>query len=171
LVTNVLKRRQEPAVPLNLNTKITQSSVSCQSTRLFLHSGHEDDLYPLPSDAAFSDNPGRPVYKKEGRMAWITLIAAGLFEIGWAIGLKYTEGFSKLVPSVLTAVSMVISVVLLGLALRELPVGSAYAVWTGIGTVGTALLGMYIFGEPATVTRLICIGLIVAGIGGLKFLS
>ncbi|MCO4316875.1 quaternary ammonium compound efflux SMR transporter SugE [Phyllobacterium sp. 21LDTY02-6] len=104
-------------------------------------------------------------------MAWITLIAAGLFEIGWAIGLKYTEGFSKLVPSVLTAVSMVVSVVLLGLALRELPVGSAYAVWTGIGTVGTALLGMYIFGEPATVTRLVCIGLIVAGIGGLKFLS
>ena len=104
-------------------------------------------------------------------MAWIILILAGLFEIGWAIGLKYSDGFTKLTPSVLTAGSMVISVVLLGLALRDLPVGSAYAVWTGIGTVGTALLGMYIFGEPATVVRLVCIGLIVAGIGGLKFLA
>ncbi|MDR6633207.1 quaternary ammonium compound-resistance protein SugE [Phyllobacterium sp. 1468] len=104
-------------------------------------------------------------------MAWIILILAGLFEIGWAIGLKYSDGFTKITPSVLTAASMVISVVLLGLALRDLPVGSAYAVWTGIGTVGTALLGMYMFGEPATVVRFVCIGLIVAGIGGLKFLA
>ena len=104
-------------------------------------------------------------------MAWTILILAGLFEIGWAIGLKYTDGFTRFTPSVLTAVSMVISVVLLGLALRELPVGSAYAVWTGIGTVGTALLGMYLFAEPATVIRLVCIGLIVSGIGGLKFLT
>ena len=104
-------------------------------------------------------------------MAWLILIAAGLFEIGWAIGLKYTDGFTRITPSILTAVSMVISVVLLGLALRELPVGSAYAVWTGIGTVGTALLGMYLFAEPATVIRLVCIGMIVAGIGGLKFLA
>ncbi|MRG54120.1 quaternary ammonium compound-resistance protein SugE [Phyllobacterium sp. YR620] len=104
-------------------------------------------------------------------MAWIILVAAGLFEIGWAIGLKYTDGFTRLTPSILTAGSMVISVVLLGLALRDLPVGSAYAVWTGIGTVGTALLGMYLFAEPATVVRLVCIGLIVAGIGGLKFLA
>ncbi|MBZ9656677.1 quaternary ammonium compound efflux SMR transporter SugE [Phyllobacterium lublinensis] len=104
-------------------------------------------------------------------MAWAILILAGLFEIGWAIGLKYTDGFTRLTPSILTAVSMVISVVLLGLALRELPVGSAYAVWTGIGTVGTALLGMYLFAEPATVIRLVCIGLIVSGIGGLKFLT
>ncbi len=104
-------------------------------------------------------------------MAWTILILAGLFEIGWAIGLKYTDGFTRITPSVLTAVSMVISVVLLGLALRELPVGSAYAVWTGIGTVGTALLGMYLFAEPATVIRLVCIGLIVSGIGGLKFLT
>lgn len=104
-------------------------------------------------------------------MAWAILILAGLFEIGWAIGLKYTDGFTRLTPSILTAVSMVISVVLLGLALRELPVGSAYAVWTGIGTVGTALLGMYLFAEPATVVRLVCIGLIVSGIGGLKFLT
>jgi quaternary ammonium compound-resistance protein SugE len=104
-------------------------------------------------------------------MAWIYLVVAGLFEIGWAIGLKYTDGFTRLTPSVLTGASMVISVVVLGLALRELPVGSAYAVWTGIGTVGTALLGMYLFGEPATVIRLVCIGLIVSGIAGLKFLA
>ena len=104
-------------------------------------------------------------------MAWIYLVVAGLFEIGWAIGLKYTDGFTRLAPSVLTGASMVISVLVLGLALRELPVGSAYAVWTGIGTVGTALLGMYLFGEPATVIRLVCIGLIVSGIAGLKFLA
>lgn len=104
-------------------------------------------------------------------MAWIYLVIAGLFEIGWAIGLKYTDGFTRLTPSVLTGASMVISVVVLGLALRELPVGSAYAVWTGIGTVGTALLGMYLVGEPATVIRLVCIGLIVSGIAGLKFLA
>lgn len=104
-------------------------------------------------------------------MAWIYLVVAGLFEIGWAIGLKYTDGFTRLTPSVLTGASMVISVLVLGLALRELPVGSAYAVWTGIGTVGTALLGMYLFGEPATVIRLVCIALIVSGIAGLKFLA
>lgn len=104
-------------------------------------------------------------------MAWVYLVIAGLFEIGWAIGLKYTEGFTRLVPSTLTAASMVISVLLLGLALRELPVGTGYAVWTGIGTVGTAILGMYLLGDPATVTRLACIGLIVAGIIGLKLVS
>ena len=104
-------------------------------------------------------------------MAWVYLVIAGLFEMGWAIGLKYTEGFTKLVPTTLTALAMVISVALLGLALRDLPVGTGYAVWTGIGTVGTALLGMYLFGDPATVARLACIGLIVAGIIGLKVLS
>jgi quaternary ammonium compound-resistance protein SugE len=104
-------------------------------------------------------------------MAWSILIIAGLFEIGWAIGLKYTEGFTRITPTVLTVASMVISIVLLGLAVRDLPVGSAYAVWTGIGTVGTALLGMYLFAEPATVIRLVCIALIVSGIGGLKFLA
>jgi quaternary ammonium compound-resistance protein SugE len=102
-------------------------------------------------------------------MAWVYLTVAGLFEIGWAIGLKYTEGFTRLVPSLLTGVSMVISVVLLGLALKTLPVGTGYAVWTGIGTVGTALLGIILLGEPATALRLGCIGLIVAGILGLKF--
>ena len=104
-------------------------------------------------------------------MPWIYLTLAGLFEIGWAIGLKYTDGFTRLVPTALTVAAMIISVFLLGLALRDLPVGTGYAVWTGIGTVGTALLGMYLFGDPATAARLACIGLIVAGIIGLKVLS
>ncbi len=104
-------------------------------------------------------------------MAWTLLALAGLFEIGWAIGLKYTDGFTRLIPSVLTGLSMVVSVVLLGLALKTLTVGTGYAVWTGIGTVGTALLGIYLFGEPATVMRLVCIGLIVSGILGLKLAS
>ena len=101
-------------------------------------------------------------------MAWGMLFIAGLMEIGWAIGLKYTDGFTRLMPSVLTLISMVGSVVLLGLSLKTLPVGTAYAVWTGIGTVGTALLGIWLLGEPVTAIRLACIGLIVAGIIGLK---
>jgi quaternary ammonium compound-resistance protein SugE len=102
-------------------------------------------------------------------MAWFTLAIAGLCEIGWAIGLKYTEGFTRLVPTVLTVTAMMLSIGMLGIALRTLPVGTAYAVWTGIGAVGTAMLGIYLFGDPATVMRLACIGLIVAGIVGLKF--
>ena len=104
-------------------------------------------------------------------MAWTYLTIAGLFEISWAIGLKYTDGFTKLWPSVWTVVSMALSVALLGLAVRSLPVGTAYAVWTGIGACGTALLGMYLFAEPATVLRLGCIGLILCGIVGLKAIS
>lgn len=104
-------------------------------------------------------------------MAWLYLFVAGLFEVGWAIGLKYTQGFTRLVPTLLTAVSMVVSLGLLGLALKSLPVGTAYAVWTGIGTIGTAILGIVLLGEPATVLRLVCIGLIVAGIVGLKLVS
>ena len=104
-------------------------------------------------------------------MAWAMLFVAGLLEIGWAIGLKYTDGFTKLTPSVLTIVSMIASVILLGLSLKTLPVGTAYAVWTGIGTVGTALLGIWLLGEPAAVVRLVCIGLIVAGIIGLKVVA
>ena len=104
-------------------------------------------------------------------MAWVILFVAGLLEIGWAIGLKYTDGFTRLVPSVLTAGSMLLSIVLLGWALKALPVGTAYAVWTGIGAVGTAALGIYLFGEPATVARLASIGLIVAGIAGLKLVT
>ena len=101
-------------------------------------------------------------------MPWILLVIAGLFEIGWAIGLKYTDGFTRPLPTVLTAASMIVSLVLLGLALRDLPVGTAYAVWTGIGAVGTAGLGILLFGDPATLARILCIGLILAGIFGLK---
>ena len=101
-------------------------------------------------------------------MAWLVLAVAGLLEVGWAIGLKYTDGFSKLWPSVATAAAMVASVVLLGWAMRSLPVGTAYAVWTGIGAVGTVALGIVLFGEPATLGRLVCVTLIVAGIIGLK---
>ena len=104
-------------------------------------------------------------------MDWIYLLFAGLFEVGWAIGLKYTEGFSRLVPSLWTVAAMALSLALLGLALKTLPVGTAYAVWTGIGAVGTAALGIYLFGEPATAARLGCIGLIVAGIVGLKVVT
>ena len=101
-------------------------------------------------------------------MAWTILFVAGLLEIGWAIGLKYTDGFTKLWPSVWTLASMLGSIVLLGLALKSLPVGTAYAVWTGIGTVGVAILGIFLFSEPATAVRLACIAMIVAGIAGLK---
>jgi quaternary ammonium compound-resistance protein SugE len=104
-------------------------------------------------------------------VAWVLLSVASLFEIGWAIGLKYTDGFTRLAPSVLTLAGMALSMLLLGLALKTLPVGTAYAVWTGIGTVGTALLGIYLFGEPATALRLACIGLIVTGILGLKLVA
>ena len=104
-------------------------------------------------------------------MAWIILIIAGLLEVCWAIGLKYTEGFTRLWPSVGTVAAMTASVVLLGWAMRTLPVGTAYAVWTGIGAVGTVLLGIVLFGEPATVARLACVGLVVAGILGLKLMT
>ena len=104
-------------------------------------------------------------------MAWFLLFIAGLMEVGWAIGLKYTEGFTRLVPSVLTLAAMAVSLGMLGLALKTLPMGTAYAVWTGIGAVGTAILGIVLFGDPATMARLGCIGLIVAGIVGLKLVT
>jgi quaternary ammonium compound-resistance protein SugE len=104
-------------------------------------------------------------------MAWLYLFLAGLFEVAWAVGLKYTDGFTRLVPSLWTVGSMIVSLGLLGLALKTLPVGTAYAIWTGIGTIGTALLGIYLFAEPATALRLACIGLIVAGIVGLKLVG
>jgi quaternary ammonium compound-resistance protein SugE len=104
-------------------------------------------------------------------MAWIVLFVAGLFEIGWAIGLKLTDGFTRLWPTIGTGVSMLLSVVLLGLALKTLPVGTAYAVWTGIGTIGTAILGIVLFGESTAAARLACIALIVAGIVGLKLVT
>lgn len=103
--------------------------------------------------------------------AWAVLLFAGLCEIAWAIGLKYTEGFTRLVPSAWTLVAMGASAALLAWSLKTLPVGTAYAVWTGIGAVGTAVLGMLLFNESREVARLVCIGLIVAGILGLKLVS
>ena len=103
--------------------------------------------------------------------AWLILLVAGLCEVAWAVGLKYTEGFSRLGPSLATVAAMVVSVALLGWSLKTLPLGTAYAVWTGIGAVGTAALGIYLFGEPATAARLASIGLIVAGIAGLKLVT
>ncbi len=104
-------------------------------------------------------------------MAWVILVLAGLFEIGWAIGLKYTVGFTRFWPSVGTVVAMVISLALLGIAMRSLPVGTAYAIWVGVGAVGTALLGIVLFGESANLGRLLSLGLIIAGIIGLKLTS
>ncbi|MGH8682314.1 MAG: quaternary ammonium compound efflux SMR transporter SugE [Burkholderiales bacterium] len=104
-------------------------------------------------------------------MDWILLLVAGLLEIGWAVGLKYTAGFTRLWPSVWTAAAMVVSIVLLALALKTIPVGTGYAVWTGIGAAGTAILGIILFAEPATAARLGCIALIVAGIVGLKLVT
>lgn len=104
-------------------------------------------------------------------MAWLYLLAAGLFEIGWAVGLKYTEGFTRLVPTTWTLASMIISLWLLGLALKTLPLGTAYAIWTGIGTIGTVILGILWLGESANALRLLCIAFIVAGIAGLKLVS
>jgi quaternary ammonium compound-resistance protein SugE len=101
-------------------------------------------------------------------MNWGILLVAGLFEIGWAIGLKYTEGFSRLWPTVGTILSMIISVGLLGVAMKTLPTGTAYAVWVGVGAIGTAILGILLFGEPVSVARLLSLALILAGIVGLK---
>ncbi len=104
-------------------------------------------------------------------MAWTILAVAGLFEIGWAIGLKYSDGFSKPFPSMLTVAAMVISVWLLSIAMKTIPVGTAYAIWTGIGAIGVAVLGMALFGESREILRLICLFLIITGIVGLKLVS
>src|SRR5690606_39457201 len=104
-------------------------------------------------------------------VAWGILVVAGLFEIGWAIGLKYTDGLTRPWPTVWTALSMLISVVLLGIAMKDLPVGTAYAVWTGIGAIGTVILGIVLFGDSAAWSRLLCVGLILVGIVGLKIIS
>jgi len=104
-------------------------------------------------------------------MAWIILFVAGLLEIGWAVGLKYTEGFTRLWPTLGTAASLIASMGLLGVALRTLPLGTAYAVWTGIGAAGTAILGMLLLGESRDVARLVCIGLIVSGVIGLRLVG
>jgi quaternary ammonium compound-resistance protein SugE len=104
-------------------------------------------------------------------MAWLYLLVAGLFEVAWAVGLKYTEGFTRLWPSVWTGAALVLSMVMLAAAVRTLPLGTAYAIWTGIGAVGTAALGVVLFGESASAARIACIGLIVAGLVGLKLTS
>ena len=104
-------------------------------------------------------------------MAWIILVLAGLFEVGWAIGLKYTDGFTRFWPTVWTVLAMIVSLWLLGIAMKSLPIGTAYAVWVGIGAVGTAILGIVLFGESASAGRLLSLGLIVAGIVGLKLAS
>lgn len=104
-------------------------------------------------------------------MAWTYLLIAGLLEVGWAIGLKYTDGFSRFWPSVGTILAMILSLAFLGLALKTLPVGTAYAVWTGIGAIGTVILGIVLFAEPATALRLGCVGLILSGIIGLKLVT
>jgi quaternary ammonium compound-resistance protein SugE len=101
-------------------------------------------------------------------MSWTLLFLAGLFEVAWAVGLKYTDGFTKLVPTTLTVAAMVASIVLLGLAVKHLPVGTAYAVWTGIGTIGTVILGIVLLGDSAAPLRIVCLALIVLGIAGLK---
>jgi quaternary ammonium compound-resistance protein SugE len=102
-------------------------------------------------------------------MAWLILVVAGLFEVAWAIGLKYTEGFTRLWPTVGTVAAMVVSLGLLGVAMKSLPVGTSYAVWVGVGAVGTAILGIVILGESASMGRLVSLGFIVVGIVGLKF--
>jgi quaternary ammonium compound-resistance protein SugE len=104
-------------------------------------------------------------------MAWLYLFVAGLMEVAWAVGLKYTHGFTRLWPSVWTGAALALSMLLLAAALRTLPLGTAYAVWTGIGAVGTAALGVLLFGESASPARVVCIGLIVAGLVGLKLTS
>ena len=101
-------------------------------------------------------------------MAWVILVAAGLLEVGWAVGLKFTVGFTRLWPTVGTVAAMVASMVLLGIAVRTLPLGTAYAVWTGIGTAGTAILAMFLFNEPVTISRVVFLSMIVLGILGLK---
>ena len=104
-------------------------------------------------------------------MPWLLLLLAGIFEVAWAVGLKYSEGFTRLWPSLGTAVAMAISLALLAAAMRSLPLGTAYAVWVGVGAVGTVILGVVLFGEPATVLRLGCVALILVGIVGLKLLT
>ncbi|MDX7711706.1 quaternary ammonium compound efflux SMR transporter SugE [Aeromonas caviae] len=104
-------------------------------------------------------------------MSWLLLLLAGLFEVAWAIGLKYTDGFSRPLPTLLTLIAMAVSVLLLAMAVKQLPLGTAYAVWTGIGAVGTVLMGIWLFNEPATLARVLCLLLIIIGILGLKFIG
>ncbi len=104
-------------------------------------------------------------------MHWIILLIAGLFEISWAVGLKFSHGFTQIIPSIITVICMVASFYFLALALKHLPLGTAYAIWTGIGTIGTVIFGIILFKEPVTAIRLLCIGLIISGITGLKLIT
>jgi quaternary ammonium compound-resistance protein SugE len=124
---------------------------------------NEDELFYI-----LNASEKTPAFAKGKHMAWVVLVVAGLFEVGWAIGLKYTEGFTRLWPTVGTVVAMIISLWLLGVAMKSLPVGTAYSVWVGVGAVGTVALGIVLLGEPANAARLISVALIVAGIVGLK---
>lgn len=117
------------------------------------------------------EQPSESVIAMNPSTAWLVLLIAGLFEVVWAVALKYSDGFSRLWPSVTVVVGAAISFWLLALAMRELPAGSAYAVWVGVGAAGTAIFGMILLGEPATVARLFCLGLILAGVLGLKWLG
>lgn len=101
-------------------------------------------------------------------MSWLILLLAGLFEVGWAVGLKYTDGFTRPLPTLLTVGAMIVSLALLGLAMKELPLGTAYAIWTGVGAVGTVIAGIILFGESMALLRLLSVGLIIAGLLGLK---
>jgi quaternary ammonium compound-resistance protein SugE len=127
--------------------------------------GSEDDLISLLQIGY------GPSFAKGAFMKWIIIVLAGLFETGWAIGLKYTEGFSRLWPTVGTMLAMLISLGLLGIAMKSLPVGTAYTVWVGVGAVGTAILGIVLFNEPASLGRLLSLALILTGIIGLKLAS
>ena len=120
---------------------------------------------------ASTHGDGPNIKKETSIMAWGLLLLAGLFEMAWAIGLKYTDGFTRPWPTAGTVLAMIISIVLLGLAVKTLPVGTAYAIWTGIGAAGTVILGIALLGEPATVARLGCVGLILAGVVGLKLVT
>lgn len=124
--------------------------------------GNEDDLVKLIS---IGDDP---ICLGENDMAWVILVLAGMFEVGWAVGLKYTEGFSRFWPTLGTVLAIIVSLWLLGIAMKSLPVGTAYSVWVGVGIVGTVILGIMLFEEPANAMRLVSVGLIVAGIIGLK---
>ncbi|WBI97759.1 Spermidine export protein MdtI [Pseudomonas aeruginosa] len=127
----------------------------------------EDDLTTRLWPVTEWGRPRPPLFP-EVTMSWIILFFAGLFEVGWAVGLKYTEGFSKPIPTVLTALAMLVSLGLLGLAMKHLPLGTAYAVWTGVGAVGTVIAGIVLFGESMALLRLASVALIVCGLVGLK---
>jgi quaternary ammonium compound-resistance protein SugE len=132
-------------------------------------------IFQFGISRAFADDslarPRLSTCRGDALMAWLILFVAGLTEVGWAVGLKYTEGFTRPVPTALTVSAMVISLWLLGLAVRTLPLGTAYAIWTGIGTVGTVIVGIILFSEPASGVRLGCVALIVSGIVGLKLVT